>query len=72
MIFLSLVQGLKMPTEEQSLRVFLCHAKQDKQVVRELYRPPVSEGWIDPWLDEEKHPPGQDWELSMLRAIEDA
>jgi hypothetical protein len=38
----------------RKLRVFLCHASQDKPVVRELYQRLLAEGWIDPWLDEEK------------------
>jgi hypothetical protein len=39
---------------ERKLRVFLCHASQDKSIVRELYQRFNAEGWIDPWLDEEK------------------
>jgi len=45
---------------DRKLRVFLCHASQDKPVVRELYQRLNAEGWIDPWLDEEKLLPGQD------------
>lgn len=41
-------------TETRKLRVFLCHASQDKPIVRELYQRLLAEGWIDPWLDEEK------------------
>jgi hypothetical protein len=37
---------------------FLCHASQDKPIVRELYQRLLAEGWIDPWLDEEKLLPG--------------
>ena len=37
----------------RKLRVFLCHASQDKPVVRELYKKFLAEGWIDPWLDED-------------------
>ena len=43
-----------MPTTDRKLRVFLYHALQDKPVVRELYHRLLAEGWIDPWLDEEK------------------
>jgi len=41
-----------------SLRASLCHASQDKPIVRELYQrlnaAPQGDdkGWIDPWLDE--------------------
>ncbi|HET9587394.1 MAG TPA: toll/interleukin-1 receptor domain-containing protein [Anaerolineales bacterium] len=55
---------------ETKLRVFLCHASQDKPVVRELYQRLLSEGWIDPWLDEEKLLPGQDWDLEIEKAVE--
>lgn len=50
------------------LKVFLCHASQDKPAVRELYQRLKKEGWIDPWLDEEKLTLGQHW----TSAIEDA
>lgn len=54
------------------LRVFLCHASQDKPVVRELYQRLLAEAWIDPWLDEEKLLPGQDWNLEIKKAVEDS
>ncbi len=59
-----------MPTSDRKLRVFLCHASQDKPVVRELYQKLLAEGWVDPWLDEEKLLPGQDWDLEIERAVE--
>ena len=31
-----------------------------------------AEGWIDPWLDEEKLYPGQDWDLEIEKAVEAA
>lgn len=40
--------------ELRPLRVFLCHASQDKPAVRNLYSQLKSEAWIDPWLDEVK------------------
>jgi hypothetical protein len=58
-----------MPTKRK-LRVFLCHASQDKPVVRDLYQRLKSETWIDPWLDEEKLLPGQDWNLEIEKAVE--
>jgi hypothetical protein len=58
-----------MPTKCK-LRVFLCHASQDKAVVRDLYQRLKSETWIDPWLDEEKLLPGQDWNLEIEKAVE--
>jgi hypothetical protein len=59
-----------MMTIERKLRVFLCHASQDKPVVRELYQRLLREEWIDPWLDEEKLLPGQDWNLEIEKAVE--
>ncbi len=58
-----------MPTKRK-LRVFLCHASQDKPVVRGLYKKLAAEPWIDPWLDEEKLLPGQDWNLEIEKAVE--
>lgn len=52
------------------LRVFLCHSSNDKTAVRELYQKPRAEPWIDPWLDEEKILPGQNWEMEIERAVE--
>ena len=58
-----------MPEEKQRpLRVFLSYASQDKLAVRELYERLKAEGWIDPWLDEEKLTLGQYW----TSVIEDA
>jgi hypothetical protein len=59
-------------TKPRKLHVFLCHASQDKPVVRELYHRLSSEKWIDPWLDEEKLFPGQDWDLEIEKAVEGA
>jgi hypothetical protein len=57
-------------TEPRKLRVFLCHASQDKPIVRELYQRLLAEGWIDPWLDEERLLPGQNWHMEIDRALE--
>jgi squalene cyclase len=56
--------------ESRKLRVFLCHSSHDKPAVRELYGRLKSEGWIDPWLDEEKLYPGQDWDLEIEKAVQ--
>ncbi len=53
----------------RKLRVFLCHSSQDKPIVRELYRRLNAEGWIDPWLDEEKLLPGQDWRQEIPQVV---
>ena len=59
-----------MLNKQRSLKVFLCHASQDKGVVRELAQRLFAEGWIDPWLDEKKLLPGQDWRLKIEEAVE--
>jgi hypothetical protein len=61
-----------MPITNRKLRVFLCHASQDKPIVRELCQRLLTESWIEPWLDEEKLLPGQDWDLEIEKAVEAA
>jgi hypothetical protein len=56
--------------ESSKLRVFLCHSSADKPAVRELYQRLNAEPWIDPWLDEERLIPGQDWHLEIQKAVE--
>jgi uncharacterized membrane protein YvlD (DUF360 family) len=51
------------------LKVFLCHAKEDKLAARALYQRLSTAGWIDPWLDEEKLLPGQDWDMEIEKAV---
>lgn len=53
------------------LRVFLCHSSNDKPAVRELYQKLCAEPWIDPWLDEIKLLPGQEWDLEIEQAIKE-
>lgn len=60
-----------MPEPKRPLKVFLCHAKEDKQKVRELYRRLVADG-VDAWLDEEKLLPGMDWRVEIPKAVHDA
>ncbi|MBL8079388.1 MAG: toll/interleukin-1 receptor domain-containing protein [Anaerolineales bacterium] len=48
---------------------FLCHAKQDQNMVREFGNRLKIESWIDPWFDEEDLLPGQMWEESVIRAV---
>ena len=55
-------------TKQNKLRVFLCHADEDKPKVRKLYRQLVNDGY-DAWFDEEKLKPGADWKLKIDIAI---
>jgi len=57
--------------KDRNLRVFLCHASDDKPIVRELYKKLLKEG-IDVWFDEESLMPGQDWELEIPEAVNNA
>lgn len=59
-------------TETRKLRVFLCHATQDKPVVRELYQRLLAEGWVDPWLDSAKLLPGQHWSSVIRETLNQA
>lgn len=51
-----------------TLKVFICHASEDKPKARDLYRQLVQDGY-DAWLDEEKLLPGQDWQLEIMKAV---
>lgn len=59
-----------MPTPYRKLQVFICHASQDKPIARELYQHLFGEGWIDPWLDEEKLTPGMTGDMEIEKAVE--
>jgi hypothetical protein len=59
-------------TSTRKLKVFLCHASEDKPKVRELYKKLATETWIQPWLDEEDLLPGQDFDLAIYKAARDA
>lgn len=48
-------------TSIRKLRVFLCHASEDKPVVRDIYQKLVHYN-IEPWLDEKNLLPGENWE----------
>jgi len=52
----------------RQLKVFLCHSSEDKPAVRQLYRQLLNES-VDPWLDEEKLLPGQDWQFEIWKAV---
>jgi hypothetical protein len=58
-------------TKQQKLRVFLCHADEDKPKVRKLYKQLLSDGY-DAWFDEEKLKPGADWKLSIDIAMRES
>jgi hypothetical protein len=59
---------LTVSKEAHALRIFLCHASNDKPAVRELYRRLREDGFA-PWLDEENLFPGQDWQQEIPKAV---
>ena len=61
-----------MPTERPPLKVFLSYASQDRPAVQEIYDALKLENWIDPWLDKAKILPGQDWQMVIETAVDDA
>ena len=55
----------------KQLKVFLCHASDDKAGVKNLYNLLLQRG-CDPWLDSEKLLPGQDWNLEINKALDNS
>ncbi len=60
-----------MSETKRPLKVFLCHAHNDKEDVKALYVRLVEDG-VDAWLDKEKLLPGQDWELEIRKAVRES
>lgn len=54
--------------EHRQLKVFLCHASDDKPKVQNLYHRLRNDG-IKPWLDKENLLPGQKWRLEIPKAV---
>lgn len=50
------------------LEVFLCHASEDKPVVRDLHQRLTRDGY-KPWLDEVDLLGGQEWQPAIVRAV---
>lgn len=61
-----------MPEPSRKLRVFPCHTSQDKPIVREIYMRLLKYYHVEPWLNEKKILPGQDWELEIRKAIRES
>lgn len=56
----------------RKLRVFLCHATEDRPATRELYQKLAAEPWIQPWMDTEDLLPGQDFDLEIYKTLRDS
>ena len=57
--------------DSRTLRIFLCHASEDKAEVHNLYRKLFALGF-DPWLDSEKLIPGQEWDREIKNAVKNS
>lgn len=55
----------------RQLRVFLCHASDDKSTARDLYKRFLKDNF-DPWLDEKNILPGQDWNHEIKKAVRES
>jgi formylglycine-generating enzyme required for sulfatase activity len=53
---------------DPGLKIFICHASEDKPAVRELCRR-LREAGFAPWLDEQELLPGQDWDDRIHAAL---
>jgi len=60
-----------MSDHKQSAVIFLCHATEDKKIVKEIYRK-LKEDGLEPWLDKEDLLPGQLWRDEIPRVINSA
>jgi hypothetical protein len=58
-----------IPIVERPLKVFLCHSSSDKPYVRKIYEYLTELPNVDPWLDEKKLLPGDDWQLEIENAV---
>lgn len=52
----------------EKLKVFLCHASENKPIVKGLYDDLVAAGY-EPWLDTEVLLPGMDWDLEIRKGM---
>lgn len=58
-------------TEEKKLLVFISHASEDIAAAKRLTKR-LREDGFDPWLDEERLLPGQDWDLEIEKAMRES
>jgi TIR domain-containing protein len=59
------------PPITQPRRVFLAHAREDKERVRALYKQ-IKQRGFSPWLDEEDLMAGQIWASEIQKVIREA
>jgi serine/threonine protein kinase len=59
---------LESKTSPIQLKVFICHAREDKSIAEMLYSR-LKELGLSPWLDQKNLLPGLDWELEIEKAV---
>lgn len=65
-------KNYKMDTSDvRQLGAFLCHASDDKQKARDLYKRLLKDKF-SPWLDEKNILPGQDWNHEIEKAVRES
>ena len=55
----------------EPLKLFLCHANEDKPAIRDIYNQLIVIG-VQPWLDEEDILPGKDWPFEIKKAVQNS
>ena len=72
------IKGLDIQSDDynkerkRDLSVFLCHSSSDKHIVRKIYQRLYSQVGIDPWLDEAKLLPGENWDNEISKAVDES
>ena len=64
-------EPIVLPKPTQRLKVFLCHASEDKPAVRQLAQRLRAVG-VAPWLDADDLLPGQRWQIAIPNAVRTA
>jgi hypothetical protein len=64
----SSVKAENTTSAKRELKVFLCHAYEDKPKVRQLYQD-LKKAGFKPWLDEEDLVQGENWRVAIPNAI---
>lgn len=57
-----------MAETTEKLKVFLCHASENKPIVKDLNDDLVAAGY-QPWLDSDVLLPGMDWDLEIKKGL---
>src|SRR5689334_11363925 len=65
------LESSMQPVANRPLKVFLCHAHADANVVRALYSR-LKRAGVDAWLDKEKLLPGVNWDHEIRKAVREA